>query len=292
MCIGAEAILQNQPGPSMDIVENLNGSLIQHGPYSSRIYLMRLDTKDTLGLITRLDAMALEKGYGKIFAKIPEPEWYAFESANYIKEAVVPKFFEGRTDGYFISKYFDARRESEPNEKNHLSFIGQAQNGLVGPSNRIGRAMRDVVLCTPADAAEMSAIYRKVFKSYPFPIHRPSYLKQMMSKDVFYYCIRVEGKMVALAAADVDYAHKNTEMTDFATMPEWRSMGLAGMLLIHMDAKARALGIQTAYTIARMASEGINFLFKKNGYHYSGLLKNNTQIGGSIESMTVWYKHL
>ena len=276
----------------MDISENIHGSLIQHGPHSSRIYLMRLDTKDTRGLITRLDAMALEKGYGKIFAKIPEPEWHVFKSAGYVKEAVVPKFFEGRTDGYFISKYFNAKRKSEPNEKNQLSLIGQAGNGLSSPSYRIGRAMRDVVLCTPADAAEMSAIYQKVFKSYPFPIHRPSYLKRMMSEDVFYYCIRIEGKIAALAAADVDYTHKNTEMTDFATMPEWRSVGLADMLLVHMDAKARTLGIQTAYTIARMASAGINLVFIKNGYHYSGLLKNNTQIGGGIESMTVWYKHL
>lgn len=276
----------------MDIIENIHGSLIQHGPHSSRIYLMRLDTKDTLGLIKRLDTLALEKGYGKIFAKIPAPEWHAFKSADYVKEAVIPKFFEGRTDGYFISKYFNAERKSDPNAKNQLGRIRQTGNGLDSSANRIGRAMQEVVLCTRTDAAEMSAIYQKIFKSYPFPIHRPSYLKRMMSEDVFYYCIRIEGEIAALAAAEVDYINNNTEMTDFATRPEWRYMGLANMLLNHMDTKARALGIKTAYTIARMASDGINLVFQKNGYHYSGLLKNNTQIGGSIESMTVWYKHL
>jgi hypothetical protein len=59
-----------------------------------------------------------------------------------------------------------------------------------------------------------------------------------------------------------------------------------------MDKKTRKLGIKTAYTIARAASHGMNSVFKNGGYTYSGLLKNNSQICGSIQSMTVWYKHL
>ena len=48
-----------------------------------------------------LDDMALKNGYGKIFAKIPASSWEAFKSADYIKEAVVPGFFAGKTDGFF-----------------------------------------------------------------------------------------------------------------------------------------------------------------------------------------------
>ena len=81
-------------------------------------------------------------------------------------------------------------------------------------------------------------------------------------------------------------------MTDFATNPQSRGMGLAGILLRHMGDKTRKLGIKTAYTIARAESHGMNSVFKNSGYNYAGLLKNNTQICGSIQSMTVWYKHL
>ena len=114
----------------------------------------------------------------------------------------------------------------------------------------------------------------------------------MMQEGVPYYCIRIEGRIAALAAAEIDLASKNAEMTDFATLPKWRGMGLAGMLLSHMDKKARELGLETAYTIARAGSHGMNFVFQNNGYNYAGLLKNNSQICGSIQSMTVWYKHL
>ena len=138
----------------------------------------------------------------------------------------------------------------------------------------------------------MSAIYQEVFKSYPFPIQKQTYLKRMMKRGVLYFCIRVEGKIAAISAAEIDFVSNNVEMTDFATTPKLRGMGFAGMLLSHMDDKARKLGIKTAYTIARAASHGMNAVFKNRGYNYSGLLKNNSQICGSIQSMTVWYKHL
>jgi len=276
----------------VDTIENVKGSAIQHGPHNDRIYLMRLNTNDTHGLFAALDDMALKNGYGKIFAKIPEPEWNAFKSADYIKEAVVPGFFAGKTDGFFIAKYFCIRRKKAQNLEKLKRLVKQTGEGSANNMHGRGRAIWDVVLCNPSDAAEMSAIYQRVFTSYPFPIQKPAYLKRMMKEDVLYYCIRIEGRIAAIAAAEVDFANKNAEMTDFATLPEWRGMGLAGMLLNYMDEKARELGAKTAYTIARAVSNGMNYVFQNSGYNYSGLLKNNSQICGSIQSMTVWYKHL
>ena len=276
----------------MDIIENIKGSVIQHGPHNNRIYLMRLNTDDTHGLIATLDDMALKNGYGKIFAKIPAPAWNAFKSADYIKEAVVPGFFTGKTDGFFIAKYFSAGRQKVQNVEKLLRFVEHTIEGSVNNIHRTGRGTRDVVSCKPSDAAEMSVIYQHVFKSYPFPIQKPIYLKRIMKEGVLYFCIRIEGRIAAIAAAEIDLVSKNAEMTDFATLPKWRGMGFAGMLLNHMDKKTRKLGIKTAYTIAKAASHGMNSVFKNSGYNYAGLLKNNSQICGSIQSMTVWYKHI
>ena len=138
----------------------------------------------------------------------------------------------------------------------------------------------------------MSVIYRKVFKSYPFPIQKPTYLKRMMQEGVLYFCIRIEGRIAAIAAAEIDMVNQTAEMTDFATSPKFRGMGFAGMLLRHMDQQTGKLGIKTAYTIARAASHGMNSVFNNSGYNYAGLLENNSQICGRIQSMTVWYKHL
>ena len=276
----------------MDSIENIKGSVVQHGPYNNRIYLMRLNTDNLNAPIATLDDMALKNGYGKIFAKIPAPSWNTFKSADYIKEAVVPGFFTGKTDGFFIAKYFSDRRKKTQNVEKPLRLVGQAGKGSANNINRTGRVTRDVVSCKPSDAAEMSMIYQQVFKSYPFPIQKPTYLKRMMKEGVLYFCIRIKGRIAAIAAAEIDLVSKNAEMTDFATLPKWRGMGFAGMLLSHMDKKTIKLGIKTAYTIAKAASHGMNSVFKSSGYRYAGLLKNNSQICGSIQSMTVWYKQL
>jgi len=276
----------------VDRIENIKGSVIQHGPHNNRIYLMRLNTEDTHGLIAALDDMALNIGYGKIFAKIPAPSWAAFKSAGYIKEAVIPGFFTGKTDGFFIAKYFSSGRQKTQDIEKLLRPVKQAGDGFANNTHRTGRPARNVVACKPSDAEEMSVIYQQAFKSYPFPIQKPTYLKRMMQEGVLYFCIRIKGRIEAIAAVEIDLVGQNAEMTDFATNPKLQGMGLAGMLLSHMDEKTCKLGIKTAYTIARAGSHGMNSVFKNGGYNYAGLLKNNSQICGSIQSMTVWYKHL
>jgi hypothetical protein len=47
-----------------------------------------------------------------------------------------------------------------------------------------------------------------------------------------------------------------------------------------------------AYTIARAIFRPINAVFAGAGYQFGGLLKNNTNISGSMESMNVWYRKL
>jgi len=209
----------------VDVVETINGSIVQHGPHNDRIYVMRWNSADTHNLIATLDDMALTNGYGKIFAKIPASEWHAFKSADYIREAVIPGFFKGKTDGFFISKYFSPGRQKARTDHRLLRFVNQ--NGGESAENKpgAGKATRDVVSCRPSDVEEMSAVYRQVFKSYPFPIQEPLYLKHVMKEGVLYFGIRVEGKIAALAAAEIDLASQNAEMTDFATLPEWRGTG-------------------------------------------------------------------
>jgi putative beta-lysine N-acetyltransferase len=254
---------------------------------------MRLNTADDpVTLIATLDEMAIRNGYGKIFAKISAPAWNAFKSADYIKEAVIPRFFAGKTDGFLIAKYFSAERKKVQNVEGLLKFVKQAGDGSAINEHQNARIKPEVVSCELSDSEEMSKIYQQVFKSYPFPIQDPNYLKRIIKEGVLYYCIRIEGRIVALAGVETDLVNQHAEMTDFATLPKWRKMGLASILLSHMDNKVQELGIKTAYTIARATSRGMNSVFKNSGYNYAGLLKNNSQICGSIQSMTVWYKLL
>jgi beta-lysine N6-acetyltransferase len=276
----------------MDTIETIHGALVQHGSHNDRIYLMRLNDADPYRLIITLEDLARQKGYGKIFARIPAPTWQAFQSSGYIKEAAVPGLFNGRTDGFFVAKYVSVTRKIVPDAEKHLEGItapgGAPSNGYPGT----GRNGPEIKVCQPADAEEIGRLYRQVFETYPFPIYRPAYLKRMMKEWVRYFGIRIEGRSIAVAAAEIHQRDQNAEMTDFATLPCWRGKGLAGGLLRHMDAYVRTIGIKTAFTIARAASPGMNTVFRKNGYRFAGLLRNNTQISGKIESMNVWYKQL
>ena len=276
----------------MDTVESIDGASVQHGPHNDRIYLMHLNAADPGRVTAILDTLAHQKGYGKIFAKIPAPAWPAFQSAGYVKEAEVPRLFQGQTDGYFIAKYCSPGRRQIPPVEKRLERFGPQGVTSADPIHRPGRSGRVVTAFRPSDAEELGRIYRQVFKTYPFPVHRSTYLKHMMKEGVRYYGIRVQGRIAAVAAAEVERRAQYAEMTDFATLPKHRSRGLAGSILRHMERKVRALAVKTAFTIARAASPEMNAVFRKNGYRYAGLLRNNTQIGGRLESMTVWYRHL
>jgi putative beta-lysine N-acetyltransferase len=100
------------------------------------------------------------------------------------------------------------------------------------------------------------------------------------------------GELVAAASMEPGGAPGAVEMTDFATLPSHRGEGLATVLLSRMEDAAREARERVAFTIARAVSFGMNITFARRGYRFSGTLVNNTQIGGAIESMNVWYKML
>ena len=276
-----------------DIIEEINGSIVQHGPHNDRVYLMRFkQAGETQLLLAELDTLARKNQYGKIFAKIPAPEWPLFKASGFCREAVVPGFFYGRVDGLFVSKYFS---ESRSRAKINAELMQLLSSGRTAPRNRPDPCREGTITvdsCSGNDAEEMSAVYREVFSSYPFPVQNHDYLKKMMHEEVHYFCVRDEGSIAALAAAEIDPEYKNAELTDFATLPRWRKRGFAGILLNHMEQTIKRAGILTAFTIARAVSMGMNGVFKKGGYSFSGFLKNNTNIGSGIENMTVWHKHL
>lgn len=271
----------------MDKIETIGGSVVQHGHHNNRIYVMHLHAADTAGLIKTLNEMAIGRGYEKIFAKIPATHWDVFKDGGYIEEAVIPKFFNGEADGLFIAKFFSAKRQKDA-QRVRIDWT-KRYSGSGRPTDL---TEPPIVACTPADADVLSQIYRQTFESYPFSIHLPAYIKRMMDKGSLYYCIHTKEQIAAVAAAEIDPVSKTCEMTDFATLPDFRGKGFAGMLLGRLDDVARNHGVKTAYTIAREDSPGMNHVFQKMGYQYAGRLVNNSQIGGRIRSMSVWYKRL
>jgi putative beta-lysine N-acetyltransferase len=275
-----------------DLFETIGRSSIHHGPFSDRLYLQGLHPQDFPGIIPRMDRMARERGYGKVLARVPEDIGECFVASGYVCEAAVPGFFDRRRGGVFVSKYFspDRRKERDPAQlSSSMAELENVSPGTAGPGRRAADAVEP---CDTEDTPEMSRVFRSVFATYPYPVDDPDYLKDAMCRHTSFFCVRDAGKIVAISSAEMDLRHGNAEMTDFAVLPRWRNRQLATRLLCGMEAHMRRRGIRVVYTIARALLPAVNVLFKKMGYSFGGILTNNTQIGGRIETMTVWYKPL
>jgi putative beta-lysine N-acetyltransferase len=276
-----------------DKIQLFHNALIQHGPLSNRIYLMKLNNARPQLLIPAMIELAQSNGYTKIFAKIPAHEADAFLKSEYQQEAKVPDFYHGQETALFLGRYLDSDRQKEdllPDIKRILNIAQKKPRKQPSPDALpCGAVIR---WCIPNDAGKISDLYRKVFQSYPFPIDNPDYITETMQNHIAYFGIELNKQFIALSSAEMDTISKNVEMTDFATLPEYRGNNFSGLLLAAMEKEMISRGIQTAYTIARAISPGMNATFAKGGYTYGGRLINNTNISGQIESMNVWYKPL
>jgi putative beta-lysine N-acetyltransferase len=275
-----------------DRIETFGQSTIHHGKHSDRVYLMKLGRDDLPELLTHLEELANRKGYTKIFAKVPDDRLDHFRRHGYRPEARVPRFYRGNRAAHFLGKYLCPQRREEPRPQRVAEVLELARGKSAlpeAPSLTEGYGWRPL---DPSDTQAMVAVYRRVFASYPFPIHNPAYLEETMRENVRYQGIFRDDRLVAIASAELDKSGGNGEMTDFATLPEERGKGLANYLLTRLEEAAAREGIVTAYTIARAYSFGMNITFAKLGYAFGGTLTRNTQISGDLESMNVWYKPL
>ena len=275
-----------------DVIEKLGNSTIQHGKYNDRIYAMKVAPEDARSLPERLKDKASECEYSKIFAKVRADCSQPFLEQGFKCEAQVPRFYEGKESAlmlsYLLSEWRAVSKTVDRNEQ-VMEACRQKQVDEAEPRRPKGSTLR---LCGPQDAEAMAQLYRQVFPTYPFPIDDPAYIRKTMASNVAYFGIWMGDKLVALSSAEMDVKGSNVEMTDFATLPEYRRQGLATVLLRSMEAKMRSSDIATAYTIARAPSFGMNITFARMGYIFGGRLIKNTNIGGQLEDMNVWYKPL
>lgn len=272
-----------------DIVEVIgHGSIIQHGKLNDRIYLMKLDEQDVDGIIDSLHTLASKNHYSKVFCKVPKHIAPLFLADGYVVEAYIPNFYKGSDDVFFVSKFLNPERLINL-EKKQLRDLSKLLASL--PRKKKAHTSDYTTRrLLHSDIEQITAIYREVFKSYPFPIHDPEYIKETMNDQVIYFGAEQGGKLVALASSEMDLKGQNAEMTDFATLPNHAGNNLASLLLDAMEIEMKNRGIKTLYTIARLNSIPMNITFLRSNYQYSGTLIKNTNIAGEIESMNVLFK--
>ncbi len=277
-----------------DKIDKIGKSKIQHGKNNNRIYLMSLYRNDYPSIINKMEVLAAKNNYTKIFTKIPGWAIDGFQAAGYLREASIPNFYNGEKDAHFFSHFIDhSRSVLDSHQREQINnFIALALSKKSEPLTIEYNSQFKIKILKDGDIPKLNDIYWKVFISYPFPIFEENYIKKTMRENVIYFGIFLKDKLIAASSAEMDVTAKNAEMTDFATIPDFRGNNLSLVLLNEMEKEMRRKRMKTLYTIARSYSAGMNITFAKMGYMYAGTLINNTQISTKIESMNVWYKNL
>ncbi len=242
-----------------------------------------------MSLLDEVNEIAEMNSFEKIICMAKREDLFEFMSCGFMVEAIVQKYFNG-SDAYFVTKYFtNERRNSDKwmEEEKIMTDIlrNPRENNPTNTQFLIRKA-------TPEDAEQLAKLYDTVFQIYPTPLNNPDYIQKVMKDSTVFYVALDDGVIISSASAEVNHTFYNAELTDCATLDDYRKHGLMKKLLIHLEKELINNGIYCAYSIARAVSYGMNKSFYQLGYSYTGRLTNNCYIFDKIEDMNVWVKDL
>ena len=275
-----------------DFLVTVGKSLIQHGYYNNRIYLISLHPEDTDRVNERIHFLQHIYSYQKVILKIPRSLRRDFDTPDTRIEAEISGYYQGIEDALFLARFYDAKREEEDAYDKLMRNIQTCKEKNL-PS--IQKKDQEDIIIKMADSSEIPAIcnlYQQVFETYPFPIHDPVYLKKVMNCGIPFFVAKLSENIIAAGSCEIDIHASSVEMSDLAVDPRYRGYGLSKKILSFMEKEMRDRGVKTAFTICRAEPLQINRLFSGFDYQYGGTLIKNTNICGKFESMNIWHKAL
>ena len=260
--------------------------------YNRRLKVLDYEASDYRALAARLSWLAQENQFDKIFLKAHKDDWQRFLSFGYSLEGILKYYFRGE-DAYVMSRFGTAERLTSAQlfrENEIIESLMRAAASYQPPPVPEGYAM---VVASDRHIPQLVSLYRRVFRTYPSPLTHPDYIQQTMARNIIYRAVlNRQGNVVSAASAEIDLKHANAELTDCATQKSERGKGLMYQLLLALEGDLRQRGLITGYTLARAPSVGMNRVFYRLGYEYTGRLVNNCDIYGQFEDMNIWVKPL
>ncbi|MDD4802761.1 MAG: putative beta-lysine N-acetyltransferase [Syntrophomonas sp.] len=265
-------------------------------PYNKRITVYEFNlTQDNAAveMVNAIVKMALENDLDKIWLKSESQYWNDFSKAGMYMEAFIPGYYKGEEKTLIFALYLSRQRQT-PSCPKSLALLDKMNSNV--KYTKVKRELPEGITIrwgSKDHCFALASLYSKVFTTYPFPVFDPGYLKNTMNENNTYYITAWHKKeLIAASSAEINRELQNAEITDFATLSQWRGRGLASFLLAEMENRLLAEGFRCLYTIARSSSTGMNSVFFSADYNYYGVLINNCNIGIGFEDMNVWAKLL
>ncbi|MDP4163764.1 MAG: putative beta-lysine N-acetyltransferase [Bacillota bacterium] len=242
-------------------------------------------------IITKSEELAHNNKSEKLIFKGHAKDLQKFLESGFQLEATIDNYFRG-SDAYFFTKYFDANRKKNDHWITEDGMIHSIFHLEPSIEQMHPPVKYQLLRGEEKHAGKLSEMYRQVFKVYPTPLHNADYIKKTMKEGTVYYLFLDEENVISAASAESNHFYKNAELTDCATLTEYRQHGLMKFLLQKLEEELIGQGIYCAYSIARALSFGMNAVFFQLGYSYRGRLMNNVFIYDKLENMNVWVKNL
>jgi putative beta-lysine N-acetyltransferase len=144
-----------------------------------------------------------------------------------------------------------------------------------------------IVRATPADAPAIAALLAGSSQG----VTPERIAAAIRDGSATYHLARVPyGPAVACLSATP--RGKAVEISACSTRSDQRHRGLMSCLVRAAEAHARQAGATHAYTLARACDLGLNCVFSKLGYEYTGRLLNDGRTNEGFESNNVWCRSL
>ncbi|MTI68436.1 MAG: putative beta-lysine N-acetyltransferase [Firmicutes bacterium] len=260
--------------------------------FNRRLKVLDYSGSNYEDMTKRIDYITKENNFDKVFIKGTSDDWEEFMSFGYVLEGIFKYYYYGE-HGYCLSKFYTNQRRNSGSIEKENDILEKVRE--CGKKETKPLELSDdyiVRVATEKDIDKITKLYDKVFKTYPIPLNDKNYVKTLMDSDVLFILIEHKGKLISAASADMNHKYKNAEMTDCATDPDYRGKGLMSFIIKKLEKEMKKRSIVCLYSLARAVSFGMNKVFKKHGYTYTGRLINNCNICGNFEDMNLWVKQL
>lgn len=260
------------------IVDETNKRLVING-YTPGV-------KPSLFSIQLID-FAVKKHLDKIWlwalpADVPE-----FLRAGFCTEGTI---FRGNGKEFSVSLayYVGKARGQSKNSQTENDIIHSVRTEPIKQLKALPHKM-ELKLLNASFVQQISRVLKQVFISYPTPLD-PQYIASLIQNGNIFAGAFLQEKLIAVSAAYPDPFFNRCEMTDCATIEEYRGHSLTERLLLILEHEVQKRGSLNIYTLARAQSFGMNRVFYKLGYRYQGRLINNCHIAGSFQDMNLWIR--
>ena len=255
---------------------------------SSRVWVTDYQTDNPAALSAFLLDLAHRRGLDKIIFPVRPGDERKFKGEGFYAEGTIRGYFDG-TDACFLAAFPSHQRAVSRYLSKELKMLREILQRPKTPRKKISQNF-SIGPASAKDAPAMSFLFRKVFASYPTPVHEPLYLTKAMEKGDIYMVAYCGVRLAGVSSAEIQQDQRRAELTNCAVDEDFGGEGLITCILEKIANICLSRNINCLYSLARASSYGMNLVLHRLGYTYSGTMTNNCHIGGRFENMNIWVR--